>query len=382
MKKVYFDSAATSQLRNEVIHTITNVLKTEYGNPSSTHTYGRSSKSLLENCRKEIAKQFNVQASEIIFTSGGTEADNLAIQSCVRNLGVQRIITSKLEHHAVLHTVETLQKKEGVEVLYVKHNLDSSIDINDIEALLEKSNAKTLVSLMHVNNEIGTLLPIDKIASLSKKNNALFHSDMVQSIGHFKTDFGKVPIDFAAASAHKFHGPKGVGFAFVRKNSGLKPLIVGGGQERGLRAGTEAVYAIAGMTEALKIAYQNLETEKKYIASLKEYFKTEIVKTIKGVTFNGISGDMEQSTYTILNVNLPIPENKAQMLVFQMDLKGIACSQGSACQSGSSEGSHVLNEILSPEKLKNPSIRFSFSCYNTKQEIEYVIQTLKEFVEN
>ncbi|MBW2938956.1 cysteine desulfurase [Aureisphaera sp. CAU 1614] len=382
MKKVYFDSAATSQLRNEVIHTMTNVLKTEYGNPSSTHTYGRSSKSLLENCRKEIAKLFNVQASEIIFTSGGTEADNLAIQSCVRNLGVQTIITSKLEHHAVLHTVESLQKKEGVEVLYVNHKEDSSIDIDYFETLLKKCKNKTLVSLMHVNNEIGTLLPIEKIASISKENGALLHSDMVQSIGHFKTDFGKVPIDFAAASAHKFHGPKGVGFAFVRKNSGLKPLIVGGGQERGLRAGTEAVYAIAGMTEALKIAYQNLDDEKQYIASLKEYFKTELTKSINNVTFNGLSGDSEQSTYSILSVNLPIPEDKAQLLVFQLDLKGIACSQGSACQSGSDEGSHVLKQILSPYKLKNPSIRFSFSCFNTKPEIDYVIKTLKEFVEN
>jgi cysteine desulfurase len=382
MKKVYFDSAATSQLRNEVIHTMTNVLKTEYGNPSSTHTYGRSSKSLLENCRKEIAKIFNVQASEIIFTSGGTEADNLVLQSCVRNLGVQKIITSKLEHHAVLNTVESLQKKEDVEVLYVKHNADSSVDIDDFETLLKSSKGKTLVSLMHVNNEIGTLLPIEKIAMLSKENNALFHSDMVQSIGHFKTDFGRIPIDFAAASAHKFHGPKGVGFAFVRKNSGLKPLIVGGGQERGLRAGTEAVYAIAGMTEALKIAYQNLETEKQYIASIKEYLKTELVKSINGVTFNGLSGDSEQCTYTILSVNLPISEDKAQLLVFQMDLKGIACSQGSACQSGSNEGSHVLKEMLSSEKLKNPSIRFSFSCFNNKQEVDYVVKTLKEFVGN
>ena len=378
MKKVYFDSAATSQLRNEVIHTMTNVLKTEYGNPSSTHTYGRSSKSLLENCRKEIAKLFNVQASEIIFTSGGTEADNLAIQSCVRSLGVQTIITSKLEHHAVLHTVESLQKKEGIEVLYVNHKEDSSIDIDHFEILLKKSNSKTLVSLMHVNNEIGTLLPIEKIASISKENGVLFHSDMVQSIGHF----GKVPIDFAAASAHKFHGPKGVGFAFVRKNSGLKPLIVGGGQERGLRAGTEAVYAIAGMTEALKISYQNLDNEKQYIASLKEYFKTELTKSINNVTFNGLSGDTEQSTYSILSVNLPIPEDKAQLLVFQLDLKGIACSQGSACQSGSDEGSHVLKQILSEDKLRNPSIRFSFSCFNTKPEIDYVIATLKEFVEN
>lgn len=382
MKKVYLDNAATTQLRNEVIHTMANVLKTEYGNPSSSHTYGRTSKSLLENCRKEIAKLFNAQASEIIFTSGGTEADNLVLQSAVKNLGVERIITSKLEHHAVLHTVENLKEKEGVEVVFVKHHLDSTLDIEELETILSATTKKTLVTLMHVNNEIGTLLPLNEVALLSKKYNALFHSDMVQSIGHFKTDFSAIPIEFAAASAHKFHGPKGVGFAYIRKNSGLKPLLHGGGQERGLRAGTEAVFAIAGMTEALKIAYQNLENEKEYILSLKEYFKNELSKNFPQVSFNGVSGDTEKSTYSILSVHLPLPENKLQMLVFQLDLRGIACSEGSACQSGSNEGSHVLKEILSEEKLKTSSMRFSFSIFNTKQEIDYVVQTLKEFVEN
>ena len=382
MKKVYLDNAATTQLRNEVIHTMTNVLKTEYGNPSSTHTYGRSSKSLLENCRKEIAKLFNVQGSEIIFTSGGTEADNLILQGAVKNLGIERIITSKMEHHAVLHTIQFLKEKEGVEVDFVKHHPDSTINLEYFESLLKNNPKKTLVSLMHVNNEIGTLLPLDVVAKLTKDYHAYFHSDMVQSIGHFKTDFSSIPIDFAAASAHKFHGPKGIGFAFVRKNSGLKPLLLGGAQERGLRAGTEAVYAIAGMAESLKIAYQNLEKEQTYIYSLKEYFKNELIKNFAGVNFNGVCEDPEKSTYTVLSVRLPLPENKAQLLVFQLDLRGIACSEGSACQSGSNEGSHVLKEILLEEQLRIPSLRFSFSIFNTTQEIDYVIQTLKEFVEN
>ncbi|MEZ4779268.1 MAG: cysteine desulfurase family protein [Flavobacteriaceae bacterium] len=382
MKKVYLDNAATTQLRNEVIHTMINVLKTEHGNPSSTHAYGRSSKSLLENCRKEIARLFRVQASEIIFTSGGTEADNLILQSAVENLGIERIVTSKLEHHAVLNTIKSLQLKEGIEVAFIKHHQDSSIDIEDFETILKNSSKKTLVSLMHVNNEIGTLLPLDEVARISKRYNALFHSDMVQSIGHFSIDFNTVLVDFAAASAHKFHGPKGVGFAFIRKNSGLKPVQFGGGQERGLRAGTEAVYAVAGMTEALKIGYQNLEREKTYILSLKEYFKNELIKNFKTVSFNALSGDLEKSSYTTISVHLPLPENKAQLLTFQLDLRGIACSEGSACQSGSQEGSHVLKELLSEEQLKNPSLRFSFSIFNTKEEVDYVIETLKEFIEN
>src|SRR5690606_18343266 len=255
MKKVYFDSAATTQLREEVINCITEVLKTEYGNPSSTHSYGRSSKSLLESARKDIAKFLNVSASEIIFTSGGTEADNLILISAVRDLGVKRIITSKIEHHAVLHTIEWLQKEYNIQADFVKLDECGHVDLEHLESLLANSPEKTLVSLMHVNNEVGNLLDLKAVASLCKKYQALFHSDTVQSVGHFELDFNEIPIDFATAAAHKFHGPKGAGFAFIRKHSGLHSLIFGGEQERGLRAGTEAVYAIAGMAEALKIAY-------------------------------------------------------------------------------------------------------------------------------
>ncbi|MAP54191.1 cysteine desulfurase family protein [Altibacter sp.] len=380
MKKVYFDSAATTQLRSEVIRCISEVLKTEYGNPSSTHSYGRSSKSLLENARKEIAGHLKVNASEIIFTSGGTEADNLVLQSCVRDLGVTRIITSKIEHHAVLHTVQELQEQYNITVAYVKLDECGVVDFEHLESLLRESDEKTLISLMHVNNEVGTLLDLKQTAMLAKEHNALFHSDTVQSVGHYELDFSEIPIDFAAAAAHKFHGPKGAGFLFVRKNSNLKSIIHGGEQERGLRAGTEAVYAIAGMAEALKISYQNLKKERAYILELKDYFKEELSAKIPGVKFNGACEDNERSTYTLLNVCLPISQEKAMLLLFQLDLKGIACSKGSACQSGSEKGSHVLSEILSEEDLKKPSIRFSFSSFNTKEEIDYVVEVLQSFI--
>ncbi|CAM3391444.1 cysteine desulfurase family protein [Aequorivita lipolytica] len=381
MKKVYFDSAATTQLRDDVISCITEVLKTEYGNPSSTHSYGRSSKSLLENARKEIAKFLNVSASEIIFTSGGTEADNLILCSAVRDLGVKRIISSRIEHHAVLHTLEWLQKEYGIQLDFVKLDDCGHVDYGHLESLLADTSQKTLVSLMHVNNEIGNVLDLKKVALLCKEHKALFHSDAVQSIGHFELDFKDIPIDFAAAAAHKFHGPKGAGFAFIRKNSGLRSLIHGGEQERGLRAGTEAVYAIAGMAEALKISYHKLEKERAYITDLKDYFKKQLSENIPGVKFNGSCDDNESSTYTLLNVCLPISAEKAMLLLFQLDLKGIACSKGSACQSGSEGGSHVLNEILSDEDLRKPSIRFSFSSFNKKEEVDYVVGVLTEFIE-
>lgn len=381
MKKVYFDNAATTQLRNEVIICISEVLKTEFGNPSSTHSYGRSSKSLLENARKEIASLLNVSSSEIIFTSGGTEADNLILTSAVRDLSVKRIITSPIEHHAVLHTLEWLQKTYGVEIVFVKLDSCGLVDYEHLESLLKSSSEKTLVSLMHVNNEVGNLLDLKKVAEYCKEYGALFHSDTVQSMGHYELDFKDIPLDFAAASAHKFHGPKGSGFAFIRKNSGLRPLIHGGEQERGMRAGTEPVHDIAGMAEALKIAYRNLDTEREYTSELKAYFKEKLKLAIPGVKFNGSCEDNEQSTYKLLNICLPIEADKAVLLLFQLDLKGIACSKGSACQSGSEGGSHVLNAFLSEEDLKKPSLRFSFSSFNTKEEIDFVVSVLKEFMD-
>ena len=302
MKKVYFDNAATTQLRSEVIHSITDTLRTEYGNPSSTHSYGRSSKSLIENSRKVIASFFNVSASEIIFTSGGSEADNLILRSCVRDLKMERVISSKIEHHAVLHTLEGLESQYDMELVFVNLDECGNVDLKHLESLLADTSKKTLVSLMHVNNEIGNILDLKRTALLCKKYNALFHSDTVQSVGHYKMDFSEIPIDFAVASAHKFHGPKGAGFAFIRKNTGLQPILIGGEQERGMRAGTEAVHSIAGMSEALKISYQNLEKEEVYVAGLKEYFKQQLTEKIEGVKFNGNCGDLSNRSHTLLNV--------------------------------------------------------------------------------
>ncbi|MGA8852982.1 MAG: cysteine desulfurase family protein [Christiangramia sp.] len=382
MENVYFDSAATTQLREEVVDKMTRVLKENYGNPSSTHSFGRSSKSLIEQARKTVAGILNVKASEIVFTSGGTEADNLALNSAVRDLGVERIITSKIEHHAVLYTVNQLQDCFDVEVEYVNIDEKGNIDLSDLENRLKSSDKKTLVSLMHVNNEIGNKIDLKKTAELIKSHKALFHSDTVQSIGHYDLDLNDIPVDFTAVSAHKFHGPKGVGFAFVRKNSGLKPLIFGGEQERGHRAGTEGVHNIVGLEESLKLAYENIEEEQQYVGGLKKYFIESLKKEIPGVKFNGECENFEKSTYTLINVCLPVSQEKALMLLFQLDLKGIACSKGSACQSGSDQGSHVLNAFCSEEDLKKPSLRFSFSRYNTKEEIDYVVKNLKEFIED
>ena len=380
MKKVYFDSAATTSVSENVVKAMTACLTNDYGNPSSTHSFGRSAKSLIEQTRKNIAKQLNVAASEIIFTSGGTEADNFVLNSAVRDLGVKRIITCKMEHHAIGHAAEALQKCFNTVVDFVTVDENGSILLSSLEKLLQEYKGKTLVSLMHVNNEIGNILDIEKVSEICKKHNALFHSDTVQSVGHYNVDLSKIKVDFCAVSAHKFHGPKGIGFVFMRKNSGLNPLIFGGGQERGFRAGTEPVHNIVGLDVAFKEAYADLLKDSTYIKGLKQYFIEKITEAIPTVKFNGLSGDMEKSTYTLVNVLLPVTAQKALIVLFQLDLKGISCSKGSACQSGSIKGSHVLSEILTGDDIIKPSLRFSFSKYNTKEEIDYVIDVLKEFV--
>jgi cysteine desulfurase len=379
MKEVYLDNAATTAIRDEVIVDMIKALKQNFGNASSTHSFGRSSKVLIEKARKTIAGYLNVSAGEILFTSGGTEADNLVLRSAVRDLKVSHIIISKIEHHAVLHTAKQLKKEYDIEISYVNLDAFGGIDYEHLETLL-KSDRKTLVSLMHVNNEIGNLLDIKYVAKLCKSHNVLFHSDTVQAIGHFNLDLQEIPIDFLAASAHKFHGPKGVGFVFIRKNSGLKPLIFGGVQERGFRAGTESIHNIVGIERALQLAYDNLGEERSYVEGLKQYFIKRLKEELPQVAFNGYSDDMNKSTYTLVSVRLPVSVEKSSMLLFQLDLKGIACSKGSACQSGSTQSSHVLSEILSDAELQKPSIRFSFSIYNTVEEIDYVIKELKNLV--
>ena len=347
----YFDNAATTRVRDEVAEKIVDVLKNNYGNPSSTHSYGRPSKSLIELSRKEIAAHLNVSASEIIFTSGGTEADNLILRSAARDLKIRHFISSKIEHHAVTHTLDELEKDYNVKVSFVNLNKNGEVDYKNLNELLANSKDRCMVSLMHINNEIGNMLDLEKVSNICLEHKALFHSDTVQSVGHYKMDLSKTKVDFIVASAHKFHGPKGIGFAYINKSSQLRPLIFGGMQERGYRAGTESVHNIVGMSEALNISMEKLEEEKKYISELKSYFIKKLKSSINDVEFNGLSGDMNKSTYTLLNVQFPIEQSKAEMFLFKLDLKGIACSKGSACQSGSDVGSHVLNEVLSSEDI-------------------------------
>ncbi|MEH6406418.1 MAG: cysteine desulfurase family protein [Leeuwenhoekiella sp.] len=381
MTQVYFDNAATTAIRPQVLDRMIEVMRDIPGNPSSTHAVGRKAKSLIENARKTIAQYLGVTAGEIIFTSGGTEADNLVLNSAVRDLGIRHIITSPVEHHAVLHIIEQLQKEyPDLKISMVSIKKCGSVDLQHLEELLKNDEDRKLVSLMHINNEVGNMLDVATVGKLCKTHEALFHSDMVQSVGHFKLNLKEIPVNFIAASAHKFHGPKGVGFAYIQKNSGLKPMIFGGGQERGARAGTEAVHNIVGMEEALKYAYENLEEERKQIEDVKSYFVEKLTAEIPEVKFNGICRDSEKSTYTLINVCLPIPPEKSLMLLFQLDLKGISCSKGSACQSGSDQGSHVLEAFLSEEDKKKPSVRFSFSHYNTKEEVDYTVSVLKEFI--
>ena len=376
---VYFDNAATTQVRDEVVDEISNVLKNCFGNPSSTHSFGRSAKSYIETSRKSVAKILNCEPGEIIFNSGGTESDNSILKCAIKDLGIKHIISSKIEHHAVTHTLDELES-QNVKVHYVKLKENGNIDIKDLEYLLSINTEPKLVTLMYINNEIGNILDINSVSNLCQKYNALFHSDAVQAVGHYPIDLKSLKIDFLSSAGHKFHGPKGVGFTYINKSTKIKSFICGGPQERGLRAGTESVHNIVGMTKALEIADKNMEKETQYVRSIKKYMIDNLSNLFSDIHFNGESGNMSNSTYTILNVCFPISNDKAAMLDFQLDLKGIACSKGSACQSGSSEGSHVLSEIQNDSQKKLPSVRFSFSHNNTKEEVDYLMETLKEFI--
>ena len=379
VKNVYFDNAATTPIRAEVVDVMHEVLKDNFGNPSSTHAFGRSAKAQIETARKSIAKHFNAHPQEIIFTSGGTESDNMLVRCAVQDLGVETVITSKIEHHAILHAVEYLAEWKLATVLYVKTDADGAVDYTDLAHLLAADDSKKLVSLMHINNEIGTILDLERVSNLCKTHDALFHADAVQGVGHYAIDLEQIAVDFLSAAAHKFHGPKGIGFSFVRKNSGLQPFILGGSQERGLRAGTESVHNIVGMAKALEIAYAKLEEEQQYLKELKSYAIKQLTDALPDIHFNGCCSDMERSTFTLVNVALSISEEKASLINFHLDLNGIACSKGSACQSGSAKGSHVLEEVV-PVALKNwPSIRFSFSVFNTQDEVDYLVKTLATF---
>lgn len=371
MKKVYLDSAATTLIHPEVIAVMMDVLQNDFGNPSSTHSFGRSAKTLLESSRKSIAKIINAQASELIFTSSATEATNWILRSAVKDLSVKRILTSKIEHHATLHTIEHLASEFGIKVEYIAILPSGQIDYQDLAAKL-LSDEFTLVSLIHVNNEIGTVLDVKRVSDLCKYAKALFHCDTVQSVTKMKIDVQELGIDFLVATAHKFHGPKGVGFAYLKKNSMLQPMLFGGEQEKGMRAGTEAVHQVVGMAKAMELAYANLEEDVVYISDLKKYCLSGLEIIFPNLKINGT-----ETFYNLINVQLPLSEEKTAMLLFTLDMKGIAVSRGSACQSGSIKPSHVLAEFLSEEESKKPSLRISFSHFNTKEDIDFLFEALK-----
>jgi cysteine desulfurase len=377
MKTIYLDNAATTPILPEVIDVISSAMANVYGNPSSIHHVGRKAKSMVETARKNIAKHFNASAQEIVFTAGGSEADNLILRNAVTNLGVTTIISSKIEHHAVLHTMENLQKEFDLSIKFVDLDDSGNVNYEHLEQLLEESDDKKLVSLMYINNEIGNILNLEKVSELCIANKALFHSDTVQGIGHFNIDVKQIPLDFFVASAHKFHGPKGVGFAYIKRRFGIHPILHGGEQERGARAGTENVHSIFGMEKALEISCMNMQEESASIQQLKNYFIAELKQHIEGIDFNGLSASETDSSYTILNVRFP---KDYAMLLFNLDLKGIAVSGGSACQSGSNMGSHVLHAILPEKEAEKTSVRFSFNKFNTREEIDYVIQTLIKLI--
>ena len=380
MKKIYFDNAATTQITDEVVTIMSEVMKDSFGNPSSTHSFGRSSKSLLELSRKHIAEKLNVLPGEIIFTSGGTESNNMIIKSVVESLGVKRIISTKIEHKAVLNSIETLSKNKNISIVFIDVDQFGNPNKNQLKKLLQDSNEKTLVSLMHINNEIGTMIDLNEYGEICELNNAFFHSDTVQTIGHYDLDLSKTKIDFITCSAHKFHGPKGVGFIYAKNGINLTPLVEGGGQERGLRGGTESIHNITGLKKAFELSYDNLKVDSKKVLKIKEHFIKSIKKYCPETKING-NYSKDNSSYTILNICLPISNEKKTLLNFKLDLAGIACSGGSACQSGSLKPSHVLSEILSDKEMERISLRFSFSKFNTIKEVEYVVDFLKKFLE-
>lgn len=373
--KIYLDNAATTQISKEVLEEMLPYLTEHYGNPSSIHGFGRKAKSAIEQSRKIVAKYLNAATAEVFFTGSGTEASNTIIKGAVRDLGVQRIISSRAEHHCVLHSIEAVEKL-GIEIDYVKLDSFGRVDTSHLEGLLEGGNQKTLVSLMHANNEIGTMINLLEITKLCKKYKALFHSDTVQTIGYFPFDLQAVPIDFVSGSAHKFHGPKGVGFMYINANLPIKPFMDGGSQERNMRAGTENVAGIVGLGKALDLAINAMEANRVYIQNLKSYMIEQLVAQIPAVRFNGdLSAD--GSNYKVLSVALP-PSEKAELILFNLDMAGIAASGGSACTSGSEKASHVLEAVQADVARK--SVRFSFSKYNTTSEIDIVVNVLKSII--
>jgi cysteine desulfurase len=375
MDRIYFDNAATTALDKEVLDAMLPFMTAQFGNPSSIYSYGRESRLAIESARKTVAKLLNAHPGEIFFTSGGTESNNTAILSAIRDLGCKHLISSPIEHHAVLHTVEHYGCGDEVTYSFVKLLPNGHVDLVDLEEQLASHEERCLVSLMHANNEIGNLLDIDAVGNLCKQYNAIFHSDCVQTVGHYPLDLRKTPVHFISGAGHKFHGPKGVGILYINDNIKIKPFIFGGGQERNMRAGTENLYGIIGFAKALELAMSSIEQDSQYIQSLKTYMIEELRKHIKGVQFNG---DQEgRCLYTVLSAAFPKTE-KSEMILFNLDINNICVSGGSACSSGADVGSHVIRAINNNPNLV--TVRFSFSRHNTKEEVDRVVAKVKELI--
>jgi cysteine desulfurase len=375
VNRIYFDNAATTALDPEVLEAMMPYLTTHFGNPSSIYSYGRESRLAIENARKSVAKILRAHPAEIFFTSGGTESSNTAINAAVRDLGCKHIISSPIEHHATLHTVEAIACTAEAEVSYVKILPNGHVDIKDLEKLLSNSKDKCLVTLMHANNELGNMLDLHEVGELCKQHNAIFHSDTVQTVGHFPFDLRNTPIHFITGAGHKFHGPKGVGILYINENVKIKPFVHGGGQERNMRAGTENLYGIVGFAKALELATANFENDKASISEVKRYMMDQLEKNIKGISFNGDPNG--RSLYAVLSVSFPKTE-KSEMLLFNLDINNICASGGSACTSGADAGSHVIRNINNnPNQI---TVRFSFSKHNTKEEVDFAIEKLKEMI--
>lgn len=372
--KVYLDNAATTPIDPEVLEEMIPILKNDFGNPSAVHSYGRKARAIIEKSRIKVASFINASPSEIVFTGGGTEADNMVIRRAAIDLNVNHIITSSIEHHAVIDTAELMEEQLGLKLSLVRVDEKGYVDIKHLEELLEENkDKKTLVSLMHANNEIGNRIPLKKVCDLCSSYNAYFHSDTVQTMCHYNFDVQDLGIDFLTCSAHKFHGPKGIGFLYINSDVQIKSIMTGGGQERNMRAGTENIYGIVGLTKAMEIALRDLSAHQEHVQGLKYYMMDQLIEAVPGVEFNGDpKGD---SLYTVLNVRFPSSEMD-EMFLYNLDIEGIAASGGSACSSGSNIGSHVLNNI--GVDTDRPSIRFSFSKFNTKEEIDYTINIIKE----
>ncbi|MDG2139460.1 MAG: cysteine desulfurase family protein [Flavobacteriales bacterium] len=372
--RVYLDNAATTPIASEVVDLMSEIMKSDYANPSSIHHGGRRSRIIIETSRKTVANLLNTSPGNIFFTSGGTEADNMAIRCGILDNNITHAVTSLISHKAVLYPLEELKDKKKISLSYVKLDETGRIDLNNLEEIL-KSNERTFVSIMHANNEIGTIQPIQEIGFLCKKYDAIFHSDTIQTMAHYPIDLQELDVDFITGSAHKFHGPKGVGFIYINDSVTICPLISGGSQERNMRAGTENVHSIAGLAKAMELSYSCMEKDKEYILGLKIYMIDKLRKNIKDVSFNAGCADLENSLFKILSVSFP-KTSSSEMLLFSLDIMGISCSGGSACSAGNMSGSHVLDVVCKDHK--RTGVRFSFSKYNTKKEIDYTINKLKE----